>query len=141
MATSATLDESLDASPKPSPLIRWTLPLLAIIAVVGLPALVYRLYAGLVVTNLGSVVPWGVWVAFYIYFIGLSAGSFLLSTVVYVFKYEKLEPVGRIALLQAFFCLLTGMIFIFIDLGPDNLTYPHQFSKFLGILGGGKGSY
>jgi molybdopterin-containing oxidoreductase family membrane subunit len=97
--------------------VRLSLPVLGTIAIAGLAALAYRLHAGLEVTRLGSVVPWGVWVAFYIYFIGLSAGSFLLSTLVYVFKYEKLEPVGRIAVLQAFFCLIAGMVFIFIDLG------------------------
>jgi len=97
--------------------IKWSLPLLAIVALIGLPTLYFRLQEGLGVTRLGSVVPWGVWVAFYIYFIGLSAGSFLLSTLIYVFKNETLEPVGRIAVLQAFACLVTGLIFIFIDLG------------------------
>ena len=29
-------------------------------------------------TNYGSLVPWGLWVSAYIYFIGLSAGSFLV---------------------------------------------------------------
>lgn len=91
--------------------------LLGIAAVAGLSALLYRMYAGLGVTRLGSVVPWGLWAAFYIYFIGLSAGSFLLSTLIYVFKNEKLEPIGRLAVLQAFLCLVVGLIFIFIDLG------------------------
>jgi Ni/Fe-hydrogenase subunit HybB-like protein len=106
-----------DTRSQPSPLVRWSLLVLAVIALIGLPVLFYRLKQGLVVTNLGSVVPWGVWVAFYIYFIGLSAGSFLLSSLVFVFKNHKLEPVGRIAVLQAFFCLLTGLVFILIDLG------------------------
>jgi Ni/Fe-hydrogenase subunit HybB-like protein len=104
-------------TPKPSLLVRLSLPVLAVIAVVGLWALFVRMRDGLVVTNLGQVVPWGVWVAFYIYFIGLSAGSFLLSSLVFVFRNEKLEPVGRTAVLQAFFCLLTGLVFILIDLG------------------------
>ena len=73
--------------------------------------------SGLGVTRLGSVVPWGLWVAFYIFFIGLSAGSFLLSTLVFVFRNKTLEPVGRLAVLQAFVCLLTGLVFILIDLG------------------------
>jgi len=57
------------------------------------------------------------WVALYIYFIGLSAGSFLLSTLVFVFGNKLLEPIGRLAVLQALVCLLAGMAFIFIDLG------------------------
>lgn len=91
--------------------------LLKVLTVVGLATLGYRLWAGLGVTHLGSIVPWGLWVAFYIYFIGLSAGSFLLSTLIFVFRVEKLEPVGRLALVQATVCLFLGMVFIFIDLG------------------------
>ena len=68
---------------------------LGLVAAAGLAALYFRLDRGLGVTRLGSVVPWGVWVAFYIYFIGLSAGSFLLSTLIFVFKNKTLEPVGR----------------------------------------------
>jgi molybdopterin-containing oxidoreductase family membrane subunit len=101
-------------SSKPLRAVLW---LLGALALAGLPALFYRLNRGLGVTHLGSVVPWGIWVAFYIYFIGLSAGSFLLSTLIFVFKNEKLEPVGRLAVFQAFACLLTGLVFILIDLG------------------------
>jgi molybdopterin-containing oxidoreductase family membrane subunit len=116
-------------------LTRSVLALLVLLAVAGLPVLCYRLVLGLGVTALGSVVPWGLWVAFYIYFIGLSAGSFLLSTLVYVFRYDKLEPVGRLAVLQAFVCLLTGLVFIAIDLGHlgrfwHTIVYP-QWSSVL----------
>lgn len=120
---------------RPSPLVRFSLPVLAVIAVVGLWALFVRLRAGLAVTNLGQVVPWGVWVAFYIYFIGLSAGSFLLSSLVFVFRNEKLEPVGRIAVLQAFFCLLTGLIFVLIDLGHwERFYYALIYAQFKSVL-------
>lgn len=121
--------------PKPSPLVRLSLTVLAFIAVVGLWALCVRMRDGLVVTNLGQVVPWGVWVAFYIYFIGLSAGSFLLSSLVFVFRNEKLEPVGRIAVLQAFFCLLTGLVFVLIDLGHwERFYYALIYPQFKSVL-------
>jgi Ni/Fe-hydrogenase subunit HybB-like protein len=108
---------------------RGVLGLLALLAVAGLAVLSYRLERGLGVTRLGSVVPWGLWVAFYIYFIGLSAGSFLLSTLIFVFRNKRLEPVGRLAVLQAFACLLTGLVFVLIDLGHPGrfwhvLVYP-----------------
>ena len=132
MSTNVTAIEAISPTTRA---LKLSLPLLAIITLVGLPALYYRLREGLGVTHLGSVVPWGVWVAFYIYFIGLSAGSFLLSTLVFVFKSENLEPVGRIAVLQAFFCLITGLVFIFIDLGHwerfwHAMVYP-QFNSVL----------
>lgn len=62
-------------------------------------------------------VPWGLWVALYIFFLGLSAGSFLLSTLVYVFGVKSLEPAGPLALVQALGCLVLGGILIILDLG------------------------
>lgn len=90
---------------------------LLILAAIGLYALWFRLQYGIGITHLGTGVPWGLWVSFYIYFIGLSAGSFLLSTLVFVFRNKKLESLGRLAVLQAFVCLLVGLAFISIDLG------------------------
>ncbi len=93
------------------------LAVLVLVTVVGLAAVALRAVIGLRVTNLNYMVPWGLWVAFYIYFIGLSAGSFLLSTMIYVFGYKKLEPIGRLALFSALIALIAGLFFVLIDLG------------------------
>lgn len=85
--------------------------------IIGLGAVVIRMLNGLGVTNLNFIVPWGLWVAFYIYFIGLSAGSFLLSTMIYVFGFKKLEPIGRLAIFSALIALIAGMNFVLLDLG------------------------
>lgn len=77
---------------------------------------------GMSSTVLSNEVPWGGWVAFYIYFIGLSAGSFLLSTLIYGFGMEKYEKIGRAALLSAIVCMMTGILFISLDIGrPDHI--------------------
>src|SRR3972149_2367209 len=106
---------------------------LGALATVGLIALGYRLAVGMKVTALTTSISWGMWVSAYIYFIGLSAGSFLLSTLVYVFGMRQFEKVGRIALLSAFFSLAAGMLFIWLDLGhPFRFweigVYPHWTS-------------
>jgi molybdopterin-containing oxidoreductase family membrane subunit len=67
--------------------------------------------------NYGSVVPWGLWVAAYIYFIGLSAGSFLVSSLVYVFKIKRFESIGRLALFSAVVTLILALLSISADLG------------------------
>lgn len=67
--------------------------------------------------NYGSVVTWGLWVAAYIYFIGLSAGSFLISALVYVFNFHQFEKVGRVALFSALVTLLMALLSIWADLG------------------------
>src|SRR3990167_5066333 len=91
--------------------------------IVGLVAIIQRFSQGLIVTNMTQNVPWGFWIALYIYFIGLSAGSFLLSTLIYVFGVKRLEAVGRMALFQALLCMLIGLFLIFIDLGHPERFY------------------
>ena len=93
------------------------LVLLSISAGVGAAAILYRLLVGLTTTNITGTISWGLWVVFYIYFIGLSAGSFLLSTLVFVFGIERFEPVGRLAIFSALMALAAGLLFIFLDLG------------------------
>ena len=65
----------------------------------------------------GSEVTWGLWVAAYIYFIGLSAGSFLISSLVYVFNFKQFERIGRLALFTAVVTLLMALLSIVMDLG------------------------
>jgi molybdopterin-containing oxidoreductase family membrane subunit len=67
--------------------------------------------------NYGNTVPWGLWVAAYIYFIGLSAGSFLISSLVYAFNFKQFEKIGRLALLMAVITLLLALLSIALDLG------------------------
>lgn len=97
--------------------------ILGFISLAGLWAIIERFYNGLMVTHMTQIVPWGFWVALYIYFIGLSAGSFLLSSLIYVFGVKRFEPVGRIALLQALGCMLLALWFILIDLGHPERFY------------------
>jgi molybdopterin-containing oxidoreductase family membrane subunit len=92
--------------------------------VVGLGFLGYRYSAGLLTTNMGSIISWGLWISFYILFIGLSAGSFLLSTLIYVFNVKRYERIGRLALYSAAICLIIGILFVSADLG-----HPERFWK------------
>ncbi|BCL61409.1 polysulfide reductase [Desulfomarina profundi] len=92
-----------------------------LLAVIGFGVGIYGMYlrftTGHRLADYGSYIPWGLWVAFYIYFIGLSAGSFLLSTLVYVARIERLEKIGKLALFTAFGCLVAALLSIWMDLG------------------------
>ncbi len=80
-----------------------------VLFVIGLYGLYQRLTLGHASANYGSYIPWGLWIAAYVYLIGLSAGAFLFSTLVYVFNVHRsgpesrsqLESVGRLALFIA----------------------------------------
>jgi molybdopterin-containing oxidoreductase family membrane subunit len=89
----------------------------AVFFAVGLLGWYDRLVHGHLNANYGSVVTWGLWVAAYIYFIGLSAGSFLISSLVYVFNMKRFERIGRLAVFTAVVTLLLALLSIWADLG------------------------
>ena len=96
---------------------------LAALTIAGLGGLGTAILEGHGALNTTQHVPWGLWVAFYIFFLGLSSGSFLLSTLVYVFGVKRLNPVGPLALLQALGCLILGGVVIVMDLGHPARAY------------------
>jgi molybdopterin-containing oxidoreductase family membrane subunit len=93
----------------------WAVGLLGLIPL-GI-GLYLRLTTGHQLADYGSIVPWGLWVAQYIYFIGLSAGSFLLSSLVYVFGVKRFEPIGRLAVFTAIVSLVLALFTIWMDIG------------------------
>jgi len=88
-----------------------------VLFVVGIAGWYDRLAHGHVNANYGSLVTWGLWVAAYIYFIGLSAGSFLISSLVYVFNVQRFERIGRLAVFTAVVTLFLALLSIWADLG------------------------
>ncbi len=119
---------------KQTTLLIWFLAICGFI--VGSYGLWDRLANGHVNAAYGSYVPWGLWVAEYTYFIGLSAGAFLLSTLVYVFNMRRLEKVGKLALLTAIVTLFAAMFLIFLDLGhPERAWKLIVNTNFHSIMG------
>ena len=101
----------------------WRIVLLVLwiaLAALGARGLYLRFTTGHQLANYGSYIPWGLWVACYIYFIGLSAGAFILSSVVYVAKVKLLAPTGPLALFTAIVTLIMALLSIAFDLGHMN---------------------
>ncbi|KDS91558.1 molybdopterin oxidoreductase [Halorubrum saccharovorum] len=121
----------------------------AVLVAVGAYATYLRLTGGMASTNLTSIVPWGAWVAFYIYFVGLSAGAFLVSTMANVFEVEGMHRIDRDALFAAVISMAVALLFVWIDLGRmDRMYFPflwrqltsalswevHAYVAYIGIL-------
>jgi molybdopterin-containing oxidoreductase family membrane subunit len=85
--------------------------------ILGSYGLVKRLLLGLNPVAFGSYVPWGLWVAFYLFFLGLSAGAFLITTMTYVFKMERFKQIGPLSAFTVLIALLCEVCFITLDLG------------------------
>jgi protein NrfD len=88
-----------------------------VLAVIGGIGIIERLTTGHRLAAYTSYIPWGMWVAAYIYFIGLSAGAFLLSSLVYVFGVHKLERIAKLSLYVAAVTLVMALMTIWFDLG------------------------
>ena len=122
---------------------------LGVLLLVGGYAVWLRITRGLASTDLTSVTPWGAWVAFYIYFVGLSAGAFLVSTMANVFEIGGLHRIDRDALFAAIVSMMVALLFVWIDLGRmDRNFYPfiwrqltsplswevHAYVAYIGVL-------
>jgi len=110
-----------------------------VLLAVGTPGIADRLIHGHANAGYGTPIPWAMWVVLYVYFIGLSAGSFLISSLIYVFGVKRFEAVGRMALFTALVCLMTSLLFIALDLGhteraPLVLTRPSFSSPLAWIV-------
>ena len=91
--------------------------------VIGLVGVGLRLATGHELANYTSSIPWGLWVAAYVYLIGLSAGAFLISALIFVFGMRSLEPIGKLALFTALTALVASLVTIWLDLGHMERFY------------------
>jgi len=74
-------------------------------------------------TALGSYVPWGLWVAVYLLFLGLTAGAFLITILTYVFRVKIFKPVGPLAAFTVLVVIISEVIMISFDLGHFSRIY------------------
>ncbi len=68
-------------------------------------------------TALGSYVPWGLWVAVYLFFLGLTAGAFLITILTYVFRIKVFAPIGPLSAFTVLVALICEILIIAFDLG------------------------
>jgi len=94
---------------------------------VGLVLTVVRFSQGLgSVTNLSDTFPWGLWVGFDVLCgVGLAAGGFTITGIVYLFNVKRFAPIVRPTVLTAFLGYILVVVALLIDLGrPWNLWHP-----------------
>ena len=79
-----------------------------------------------VIYNVFHEPPLGVLIALYFYLTGLSAGSFILSTLAYGFGMEKYKPLGKVGVVLAVILLGLAPVCLIADLGQP-LRFWHLF--------------
>ncbi len=90
---------------------------LAVLGVAGLGAWIYQLMGGLAVTGLSNVNSWGLYIALFMFFVGLSAGGLIVASSASVFHIDKYKAVAMPAIILSTVCICCAGAFILIDLG------------------------
>lgn len=105
---------------------------LAALVAVGIAAYSQQLIHGEIVTGLrdwgtqrGS--PWGLYISFDVYFIGVSFAAMLIATLVRLLRIEALEPITRIAELLTVVSLVLGAFSVLADLGQPLRGFTNLF--------------
>jgi len=69
------------------------------------------------VWGVSNIIPWGQLITLDIYFIGLSAGAVIISSLCYVFQREEYKPIGRLAVFLGLLLMMGAMLSVLLDLG------------------------
>ena len=94
---------------------------------VGLILTILRYAKGLgSVTNLSDQTPWGLWIGFDLLCgVGLAAGGFVITAVVYIFNIERFRPIVRPTIITAFLGYLLVIVDLLLDIGrPWAMWHP-----------------
>lgn len=104
--------------------------ILVIVAVLGLVAgtwgLANLLLFGKTTVAYGSYITWGLEVSFYLFFLGLTAGAFLITILTYVFRIKLFAGIGPLSAFTVLVALTCEVIIIALDLG-----HPFRVYRFL----------
>ncbi len=87
----------------------------AAFAVVGALSTWWVMEKGIWVTGMYTRVPWGFQIVMAVYYIGLSAGSLVISGLYGVFGRLEYKPFARIAVYVAMLFLIAGLLSILTD--------------------------
>lgn len=113
---------------------RFVYQLSALLLALGLVALFARLAHGHRDAAYGSYVVWGLWVAMYLFFAGVAAGSFMFATLDLLFRVDAFKGTGCVALWTALTSLGGALVSIWFDLGHMTRIWKVYFQPHFGSV-------
>ncbi|MCK5407525.1 MAG: polysulfide reductase NrfD, partial [Candidatus Krumholzibacteria bacterium] len=85
---------------------------------------------GIYLSGMTNRVPWGLQIAMAIFYIGLSAGSLVVSGLYGIFGKMEYKPFARIAAYLAMLFLIAGLLSILTDQGRIDRVFVEPFTYF-----------
>ncbi len=97
---------------------------LSLVALWGLYGYILQLRHGLIVTGMRDQISWGLYIANFVFFTGISYGGTLISAILRVTDSGWRHPITRLSEAITVFALCVGGPMVIIDLGrPDRMGY------------------
>lgn len=103
--------------------IIWTV-CLVIICLMGMFAYYRQLTKGLIVTNMGDYVSWGIYISNFVFFVAISLVGSLITAVLRLLNVHWATPLTRIAEIIAVSAIVFASIIIIVDMGrPERFVH------------------
>ncbi|MBR2789863.1 MAG: polysulfide reductase NrfD [Eggerthellaceae bacterium] len=89
----------------------------AVVAVVGIIFWIKQLTGGMVQTGMRNLDSWGLYITNFMFFVGLSAGGLIISSIPKAFGIEGFGDISKIAVWTAICCTVAAIGFVIVDMG------------------------
>ena len=102
----------------------------AVLALAGIVLWAVQLTGGMIQTGMRNLDSWGLYITFFMFFVGLSAGGLIISSVPKAFGIKGFGGISKVAVMSSIACTVAAIGFVVVDLGqPARLWELFVFSN------------
>lgn len=89
----------------------------AVVTIVGIVLWGIQLSGGMVQTNMRNLASWGIYITMFMFFVGLSAGGLIISSIPKAFGMEGFGGISKVAIWTSICCTCLAIGYVIVDLG------------------------
>ena len=89
----------------------------AVVAVIGIALWMVQLSGGMVQTGMRNLASWGLYITSFMFFVGLSAGGLIISSVPKAFGIAGFGGISKVAVMSSIACTVAAIGMVVVDLG------------------------
>ena len=89
----------------------------AVLTVVGIALWAVQLSGGMVQTGMRNMDSWGLYITMFMFFVGLSAGGIIISSIPRAFGMQGFGGISKVAVWTSICCTVLAIGFVVVDLG------------------------
>lgn len=101
-----------------------------ILTIAGIALWAMQLSGGMIQTGMRNLDSWGLYITFFMFFVGLSAGGLIISSVPKAFGIKGFGGISKVAIMSSIACTIAAIGFVVVDLGqPTRIWELFVFSN------------